>query len=150
MRDGTEFPGELVSTALHNQVAYFFPEFHFFLFCLRSEGVAANCYIVFYESPMFDQHRKVARKLGNCVNWQAFIFTNRAVAPGEELRWKYNISQAYRNLPGPPTPTSSKHAREHEADGLDPDCVCGGDSKCKLGSCWYYNGRVSASRRRPN
>jgi hypothetical protein len=72
---------------------------------MRFEGVAANCVIVFFESPLFNAHRKAALQLHNCVNMQGFIVTIRAILPGEELRWKYNISQGYRCLPGPTTPT---------------------------------------------
>jgi hypothetical protein len=32
--------------------------------------------------------------------------------------------------------------------GLDPDCLCPGETKCKLGSCWFYGGRLQLSRRR--
>jgi hypothetical protein len=43
-------------------------------------------------------------KLGNYNNQQGFIFTTRDIMAGEELRWKYSVDQAYRNLDCPPSP----------------------------------------------
>jgi hypothetical protein len=73
----------------------------------RFVGEAANCKIVFHESPHFDAHRKISKSLNNCANKQAFIVTLRPILPGEELRWKYVISQPYRMLPAPPSPAGT-------------------------------------------
>jgi hypothetical protein len=74
---------------------------------LRFVGEAANCKIVFHESPHFHDHRKTSKDLNNCANKQAFIVTLRTILPGEELRWKYIISQPYRMLPAPPSPAGT-------------------------------------------
>ena len=74
---------------------------------LRFVGDAANCKIVFHESPHFHDHRKTSKDLNNCANKQAFIVTLRVILPGEELRWKYIISQPYRMLPAPPSPAGT-------------------------------------------
>jgi hypothetical protein len=71
---------------------------------LRFVGEAANCKIVFHESPHFHEHRKISKDLNNRANKQAFIVTLRTILPGEELRWAYDISQPYRMLAAPPSP----------------------------------------------
>lgn len=73
---------------------------------MRFVGIAANCEIVFLESPHFDAHRKASNSLNNGANRQAFIVTLRPIVPGEELRWKYNHSQTHRLQPCPPSPFS--------------------------------------------
>jgi hypothetical protein len=73
---------------------------------MRFVGIAANCEIVFIESPHFDAHRQASKALRNGANRQAFIVTLRPIVPGEELRWKYSISQSHRLQPCPPSPFS--------------------------------------------
>jgi hypothetical protein len=34
------------------------------------------------------------------------------------------------------------------SDGLDPDCVCPGETQCVMGKCWFYGGRTQTGRRR--
>jgi hypothetical protein len=68
-------------------------------------GIAANCELIFLASPLFEHLRLSSVTLGNFNNMQGFIFTTRDVAPGEELRWKYSVEQAYQNVACPPSPT---------------------------------------------
>ena len=77
--------------------------------CLNSSfhtGIAANCELLFLPSPLFEHLRLSSVKLGNFNNMQAFIFTTRVIAAGEELRWKYSIDQAHRYAVQPPSPTT--------------------------------------------
>jgi hypothetical protein len=69
-------------------------------------GIAANCELIFLPSPLFEHLRLSSVKLGNFNNMQAFIFTTRVIAAGEELRWKYSIDQAHRYAAQPPSPTT--------------------------------------------
>ena len=134
--------------------------------CLNSSqqtGIAANCELRFLASPSFEIHREASRKLGNSNNKQGFIFTKRAIREGEELRWKYEITQGYRNDSAPVTPPPPKRLASKRICDLslapmrsspnadvvaaeDLDCECPGAEKCKLGHCWGYN-RVYSGKR---
>ena len=70
-------------------------------------GVAANCELVWLASPLFDNIRDTCNRLGNHNNKQGFIILKRDVVAGEELRWKYNCSQAHRDAIPPPSPTAA-------------------------------------------
>ena len=46
------------------------------------------------------------------------------------------------------TPPTAKRSVSASDDGLDPDCLCPGETRCRMGSCWFYGGRVQLTRRR--
>jgi hypothetical protein len=217
-----------------------------------------NCELVFFDSPYFHHIRESSRQLGNMNNKQGFIIATVLISPGTELRDRYSVSQAHRNVVLPPTPPPKTKAVKRGAadeqppstpppktkavkrgaadeqppstpppktkavkrnaadeqppstpppktkavkrgaadeqppstpppktkavkrgaadeqppstpppktkavqgkhiaasgtvrlDGLDPDCLCPGAQKCKLGFCWFHGGRTTSSRRVP-
>jgi hypothetical protein len=117
-------------------------------------GFAANCELRWLPSPAFESIREASRKLRNYNNYQGFLFARREIAIGEELRWKYSVSQSHRTTQPLSADVGSKRqlfepgtkAVKPRVSDEDPDCKCTGGTKCKLGHCWGY-GRISHGKR---
>ena len=114
--------------------------------------------------------------VNNICDCECFVVSTRPIKKGEELLWNYPFAHhlspaqaktAVRRLPAlapdlahpapaPAVKPSEKQAVKRPApapspetpDGLDADCLCPGDTKCKLGFCWFLGGRLVQSRRR--
>ena len=117
-------------------------------------GIPPNCKLVFLPSPLFEHIRMTSHNLGNCNNMQGFIFTKRDIEAGEELLWKYNCDQGYRdNCPASPanlvtTPNPMKRggslplsraplhpAKAAKSAAVKPIHDCSHHTTCKPGKC---------------
>jgi hypothetical protein len=105
--------------------------------------------------------------VNNLSNCECFVVCTRPIKIGEELLWNYPFSHhlspakltvgkgctpAVKSAVKRPAPTQKvtlPSTRERDLIfGLDPDCLCPGDTKCKMGFCWFLGNRVALTRRR--
>jgi hypothetical protein len=122
-----------------------------------SSDATANVKLKWVPAP--DLPADVVNNIADC---ECFVVCTRPIKKGEELLWNYPF--AHHMSPAKPVNASKKQAVKCAApapapatvlaistvtpDGLDADCLCPGDTKCKMGFCWFLGDRILHSRRR--
>jgi hypothetical protein len=107
-----------------------------------SSDITANVKLKWVPAP--DLPADVVNNIADC---ECFVVCTRPIKKGEELLWNYPFSHHLSPI------VKQKRQRvqkvvEKVDDGLDPDCVCPGDTRCKMNFCWFLGGRVLQTRRR--
>jgi hypothetical protein len=138
-----------------------------------SSDATANVKLKWVPAP--DLPVDVINNLSNC---ECFVVCTRPVKKGEEFLWNYPFAHhmspgkiskvklakktvkclalapappcAPAPAPAPAVKPAKKQALKCPAldSDLDPDCICPGGTKCKMGFCWFLGGRVVLTRRR--
>ncbi len=117
-----------------------------------SSDVTANVAIEWLTAP--DLPPDVVNK---CSDKECFVVCTRRIEVGDELLWNYQFQahmspsrkQFKRVVKSPKNRFKpiAKPKTKLKPSELDPDCLCPGDTKCLLGKCWFYGGRVLPRRR---
>jgi hypothetical protein len=135
--------------------------------------VTANIKLEWYPAP--DLPPDV---VNNCADCECFVVATRRVEVGDEFLWNYPFAGHLTLIRAVPAPTirvvqvralhppkpmaapakqklmpfiakpNAAPSRKNLIPKLDPECVSPGTSKCQLGKCWFYGGRLLPSRKR--
>ena len=108
-----------------------------------SSDATANVKLKWVQAP--DLPVDVVNNISDC---ECFVVCTRPIMKGEELLWNYPFANHLSPAKTSAAKQGKKQAVTRVDDGLDPDCVCPGDTRCKMGFCWFLGNRVMHTRRR--